>query len=499
MRNESWSAGEEEVRRPSSLADRPPIGERELIWMMALLMALNAFGIDAILPALDELARDLAIPGNSRQFVIGAYLLAAGLGTLVPGAIADRYGRRPVLFVALAAYIALSIACALAASFEALVALRAAQGFCAAGIVALPPAIIRDRVGGDRMARMMSLIFVIFLLVPAIAPSIGQGVIELFGDWRWIFAVMAGAGLAMTGWVYHRLPETLHAEDRQEIRLARIVRNMTSAVTLRETIGYTLGSALVFGGLFGFINSSQQLIGEAFGAGGLAMTGWVYHRLPETLHAEDRQEIRLARIVRNMTSAVTLRETIGYTLGSALVFGGLFGFINSSQQLIGEAFGAGDAFPLIFAICAACMAASNWSNSRIVEKFGARRVSHAALFVFIAVAAAQLWFASQPDESLWTFVPLMAANMSLLGFIGANFGSIALQPFRHIAGAASSAQGFLRMTSGAALGAAIGYSYDGTARPLALALLVTAVLSLAFVLFSEKGELFGPPVAGDED
>ena len=425
MRNESWSAGEEEVRRPSSLADRPPIGERELIWMMALLMALNAFGIDAILPALDELARDLAIPGNSRQFVIGAYLLAAGLGTLVPGAIADRYGRRPVLFVALAAYIALSIACALAASFEALVALRAAQGFCAAGIVALPPAIIRDRVGGDRMARMMSLIFVIFLLVPAIAPSIGQGVIELFGDWRWIFAVMAGAGLAMTGWVYHRLPETLHAEDRQEIRLARIVRNMTSAVTLRETIGYTLGSALVFGGLFGFINSSQQLIGEAFGAG--------------------------------------------------------------------------DAFPLIFAICAACMAASNWSNSRIVEKFGARRVSHAALFVFIAVAAAQLWFASQPDESLWTFVPLMAANMSLLGFIGANFGSIALQPFRHIAGAASSAQGFLRMTSGAALGAAIGYSYDGTARPLALALLVTAVLSLAFVLFSEKGELFGPPVAGDED
>lgn len=423
MRNETWSDGE--VRRPSSLAGRAPIGERELIWMMALLMALNAFGIDAILPALDELAGDLAIPGNSRQFVIGAYLLAAGVGTLVPGAIADRYGRRPVLFVALGAYIALSIACALATSFEALVALRALQGFCAAGIVALPPAIIRDRVGGDRMARMMSLIFVIFLLVPAIAPSIGQGVIELFGDWRWIFAVMAGAGLAMTGWVYTRLPETLHAEDRQEIRLTRIVRNMTSAVTLRETIGYTLGSALVFGGLFGFINSSQQLIGEAFGAG--------------------------------------------------------------------------DSFPLIFAICAACMAVSNWSNSRIVEKFGARRVSHAALFVFIAVAAAQLWFASQPDESLWTFVPLMAANMSLLGFIGANFGSIALQPFRHIAGAASSAQGFLRMTSGAALGAAIGYSYDGTARPLALALLVTAVLSLAFVLFSEKGELFGPPMADDED
>lgn len=404
-------------------AKRPMIGERELIWMMALLMACNAFGIDAILPALDALAGDLGAQGNDRQFVVGAYLLAAGFGTLVPGAFADRYGRRPVLFVALAFYIALSIACTLATTFDILVILRAAQGFFAAGIIALPPAIIRDRVGGDKMARMMSLIFVIFLLVPAVAPSIGQAVLVAFGDWRWIFVAMAVAGLVMTAWVYFRLPETLHEEDKQDIHLPTISRNMKSAVTLRETIGYTLGSALVFGGLFGFINSSQQLIGEAFGAG------------------ED--------------------------------------------------------FPLIFAICAGCMALANWSNSRIVERFGARRVSHAALFAFIAVAVAQLWFASQPDESLWTFVPLMAANMSLLGFIGANFGSIALQPFRHIAGAASSAQGFLRMTSGAALGAWIGYMYDGTARPLAAALLATAVLSLVFVLFSERGELFGEKM--DED
>lgn len=420
MRKDQLSGGE---RTQARAAVRPRIGERELIWMMALLMACNAFGIDAILPALDALAVDLGASGNDRQFVVGAYLLAAGFGTLVPGAFADRYGRRPVLFVALAFYIVLSIACALVTSFDALVVLRAVQGFFAAGIIALPPAIIRDRVGGDKMARMMSLIFVIFLLVPAVAPSIGQAVLVTFGDWRWIFGAMAFAGCVMSAWVYARLPETLHEDDKQDIHIPTILRNMTSAVTLRETIGYTLGSALVFGGLFGFINSSQQLIGEAFGAG------------------ED--------------------------------------------------------FPLIFAICAGCMAIANWSNSRIVERYGARRVSHAALFAFIAVAAAQLYFANQPDETLWTFVPLMAANMSLLGFIGANFGSIALQPFRHIAGAASSAQGFLRLTSGAALGAFIGYSYDGTARPLALALLITAVLSLVFVLFSEKGELFGPPAPED--
>ena len=414
MRNAQLARGE---RPPAAAATRAPLSERELIWMMALLMALNAFGIDAILPALDVMAGDLGAEGNNRQFVVGAYLLAAGIGTLVPGAFADRYGRRPVLFFALFLYIVLSIACALVTSFDGLVALRAAQGFFAAGIIALPPAIIRDRVGGDKMARLMSLIFVIFLLVPAVAPSIGQGVLVVLGDWRWIFVTMAVAGVAMSAWVYFRLPETLHEEDRQEIRIPVIARNMKAALTLRETIGYTLGSALVFGGLFGFINSSQQLIGEAFGAG--------------------------------------------------------------------------DRFPLIFAICAGCMAIANWSNSRIVERFGARKVSHAALFAFIAIAAAQLYFANQPDETLWTFVPLMAANMSLLGFIGANFGSIALQPFRHIAGAASSAQGFLRMTSGALLGAFVGYAYDGTARPLATALLVTAVLSLVFVLFSERGTLFG--------
>lgn len=417
MRRNQDAAGDS--RPPAVTAQRGPVGERELIWMMALLMALNAFGIDAILPALDTLAGDLGAAGNNRQYVVGAYLLAAGIGTLVPGAFADRYGRRPVLFVALAAYIALSIACALATTFEMLVTLRAIQGFAAAGIIALPPAIIRDKVGGDKMARMMSLIFVIFLLVPAVAPSIGQGILMIAGDWRVIFVAMAIAGVGMSLWVYFRLAETLHEDDRQPIVIPKIVRNMTHAVTLRETIGYTLGSALVFGGLFGFINSSQQLIGEAFGAG--------------------------------------------------------------------------DRFPLIFAICAGCMALANWSNSRIVERYGARRVSHIALFLFIAVAAAQAWFASQPGETLWTFVPLMAANMSLLGFIGANFGSIALQPFRHIAGAASSAQGFLRLTSGAALGALIGQAYDGTALPLALALLVTAVVSLAFVLFSERGELFGPP------
>lgn len=402
---------------PAGKAHRRPLGDTELLWMMAMLMALNAFGIDAILPALDALAADLSVQGNDRQFVIGVYLLTGGLGSLVPGALADRFGRRPILLGAIAVYIVLSVLSAVAPTYDALIAVRAAQGFFAAGIVALPPAIIRDRVGGDKMARMMSLIFVIFLMVPAVAPTIGQGILQ-FGSWRAIFGAMAVLGVAMALWVHTRLPESLSDENRQPI-------------------------------------------------------------IPRVIAA-------------NMGRALSLPSTFGYVIGSALVFGALFGFINSSQQLISQTFGAADIFPMIFAICAGSMAVASWSNSRIVERFGARRVSHTALFAFIAVAAVQVMFAFQPDEALWVFVPLMAINMALLGFIGSNFGAIAMNPFFAIAGAASSAHGFVRMTTAALLGGAIGYAYDGTARPLALALLASGLACLALVLWSEKGRLFGP-------
>jgi DHA1 family bicyclomycin/chloramphenicol resistance-like MFS transporter len=401
-----------------SVSARKKLGETELLWMMAMLMALNAFGIDAILPALDALATDLSVGGNDRQFVIGVYLLTGGMGSLVPGALADRFGRRPILLGAVAVYIALSILSALAPNYDALIAVRAAQGFFAAGIVALPPAIIRDRVGGDKMARMMSLIFVIFLMVPAIAPTIGEAILKTFGSWRAIFGAMVVLGVVMGLWVFIRLPESLTEDNRQPI---------------------------------------------------IART-----------------------IAANMTRALTQPSVAGYVLGSALVFGALFGFINSSQQLITETFGAGEIFPKVFAICAGSMALASWSNSRIVERFGARRVSHTALFAFIIVSAVQVMLAFQTDEQLWQFVPLMAINMALLGFIGSNFGAIAMNPFFSIAGAASSAHGFVRMTMAALLGGAIGYAYDGTARPLALALLAAGLACLVLVLWSEKGKLFGP-------
>ena len=392
------------------------MGEREFVVMMALFQALQALAIDAMLPALGIMSRDLGVAdSNQRQLVVGVFLLCAGLGSLFPGAIADRYGRRPVLFTCLGGYIVFSLAAALMRDFTALLVMRGLAGFMSAGMLVMSTTIIRDRFQGDKMARTQSLVGMVFMIVPMIAPTLGQAVL-LVADWRWIFGIMAGLGGMLAVWAALRLPETLHPEYRQTIAVRVIAANMRTAL---------------------------------------------------------------------MTRAAT-----GYVFGMALSQGALFGYINSSQQLVAEHFGAGESFPLIFGGMALMMALANLTNSRIVERFGARRVSHTALFGFMLLGAVQLWLALRGGETLWEFAPVMTLNLCLMGFIGANFGSIALQPFARIAGAAASLQTFLRLVIGSALGAFIGQLYDGSAVPLAAALMIAGILALLLVLFSERGRLF---------
>ena len=401
---------------PASLPKDRQIGEREFVVLMAMIMALQAAAIDAMLPALGHIANDLGVGDpNRRQLVIGVFLFGAGIGSLFPGSLADRFGRRPVLFAALSAFIVLSLACALVTDFTTLIVLRFVQAVASAGISVLPSAIVRDRFSGDRMARAVSTITVVFMIVPMIAPNFGQAVM-LVASWRWIFGALAVLGLVVGLWAWLRLPETLRPEFRQPVNPRALMGNMAEAARNRAAFGYVIGGALVSGAMFSYLNIAQQLIAEHFGAA---------------------------------------RE-----------------------------------FPLLFAAMALAMAAANFSNARIVERFGARRVSHTALLTFIAVSLVQVYAAYLPHQTLWQFLPLMALNICLIGFIGANFSSIALQPFARMAGAAASFQAFLRMAAGAALGSLVGQAYDNSARPLAWALLLCGLFALGGVMFSEKGRLF---------
>lgn len=405
--------------RGMSVPSAPParqIGEREFIVMMASLMALQALSIDSMLPALGAIAAELGAGNpNHRQLVIGVYLFGAALGALVPGALADRFGRRPVLFTALGIYTVLALACAVVQDFTTLLVLRGLQALGSAGLSVMPSAIIRDCHEGDRMARMLSTTALVFMAVPVLAPSFGQAVLQ-FAGWRWIFG-------------------------------------LTTVLSV-------------------------------------AVTLWVWLRLPETLDPANRQEIRPRRIAANMGTALLNRASIGYVIGGGLVWAGLFGFLNSSQQLVAEYFGAGESFPLYFAAMAGCMAVANLVNSRIVERFGARRVSHTALLAFIALAGLQVSRAFAGDETLLEFAVMMGVQMCLCALMGANFTSIALQPFGQIAGAAASVQMFTRSALSSLLGGAIGQAFDGTARPLATALLAGGLVALALVGYSERGRLF---------
>ncbi|WP_404482358.1 multidrug effflux MFS transporter [Novosphingobium sp. BL-52-GroH] len=392
-----------------------PMKELEFVAMMAALQALQALAIDVMLPALGAISRDLQLADpNQRQLIIGVFLICAGLGSLFPGALADRFGRRPVVLVAISAYMLLSLLCAISRSFELLLVARGVMGLVTSAMMVMPMTILRDRFDGDRMARTQSLIAMTFMVVPMIAPILGQSVL-LFAGWRWIFGIMGGLA----------------------------------------------------GGVF----------------------TWAWLRLPETLDPANRQAVEFKVIAGNMGLALRERASLGYFIGAAFTQGAMFGYLNSAQQLVGEHFGAGTTFPLIFGAMALVMACTNFANSRIVERFGARRVSHAALLAYIVLGAVHLMLAFR-GEGLWTFLPLMTMSMCMMSFMGSNFQAISLQPFARIAGAAASVMSFVRVVFGAILGSLIGQAYDGTARPILGAMVVCGLAALALVLYSERGRLF---------
>ena len=252
------SAFQDGVKRP---------GTREMTVMLAGLMALNAFAIDAMIPALPDIGRSLHVSQeNDRQLVVIAYFLGFASTQLLWGPLADRFGRKPVLAWGVSLYGIFALLCAFAWSFPLLIAGRVAMGASAAVTRVLVVAMVRDLFEAEAMARVMSLVFMVFMLVPVLAPNIGQAIL-LFAPWQAIFLVLAGYALLMLGWSWMRLPETLHPEFRRSLEW----RATTSAMaqTIRDPLsrGYTLAMTISFSALIAYISSIQQIVFDAFHEG----------------------------------------------------------------------------------------------------------------------------------------------------------------------------------------------------------------------------------------
>jgi MFS transporter, DHA1 family, multidrug resistance protein len=258
----------QQARMPIDLTnlpgEGPRPGPRETIAMLAGLMALNAFAIDAMIPALPDIGRSLNVAHeNDRQLVVVAYFLGFASTQLVWGPLADRFGRKPILTAGIALYALFALLCAFAGTFPLLIAGRVAMGASAAVTRVLVVAMVRDLFEGEAMARVMSLVFMVFMVVPVLAPSVGQAIL-LLAPWRAIFVVLAAYALVMLVWSRLRLPETLHPEYRRSLALGEIAGAALAAVKEPLSRGYTLALTLTFGTLVAYISSIQQIIFEAF-------------------------------------------------------------------------------------------------------------------------------------------------------------------------------------------------------------------------------------------
>ncbi|SDI45886.1 multidrug effflux MFS transporter [Aliiruegeria lutimaris] len=248
-------------------APEKPLGQVEFIALMAMLFAMVAFSIDAMLPALPEIAADISPDAPNRaQLIITSFVLGIGLGTLCTGPLSDAFGRKPVIVAGAGLYIIGAVLALMANSVETIFAARLIQGIGAAGPRVVAVAIIRDLYSGRQMARMMSFIMLVFTLVPAIAPTLGAGVIWLAG-WHAVFIAFILFAMISTLWLSLRQPETLPRESRRPFRVDPLLEGVREILTHRVVALSLATQTLVFGSFFATISSTQQVFDQTFGRG----------------------------------------------------------------------------------------------------------------------------------------------------------------------------------------------------------------------------------------
>jgi DHA1 family bicyclomycin/chloramphenicol resistance-like MFS transporter len=393
----------------------------EFVALIAGLGTINAAAIDVMLPALPNMGDYFGVVNpNDRSLVLTVFLLGLGLPQLIFGPVIDRVGRRLPLLIGISAYTLAAFLAPLAPNFATLLALRFVQGVGSAAVAVASQSVVRDLYSGRAMAEIMSMVWSVFMIVPIVAPSIGQ-LILFTAPWQLIFVFMGAIGAIFAVWSYLRLEETLTTEKQRALTVASV----------------TQGFGLVFGNRVGLF----------------------------------------------------------YGLTGVFLFGGVLGFVNSAQQIYVGIYGLGALFPLAFALAPLTFAIAFMLNSRLVSRFGMRRLSHGAMTAFLVITTLWLIAALSGFMPLWLFIPALSLTLLAQGLAWGNIGALAMEPLGAVAGTASAVFGTFQTAGAAVLGYVIAQAFDGTTTPVILAFFVFGLLVMGCFLIAERGRLYAPHTA----
>ncbi|MFK4811766.1 multidrug effflux MFS transporter [Devosia sp. ZW T5_3] len=333
-------------------------------------MGLSSIALDSMLAALPDIGRAMQTTApNLAQLTVGVFLLGAAISAFFVGPVADAYGRRLPILTGLTLFVVASLLAPFAQSMEMLLALRLVQGI-GVGTTRLSQAVLRDHYSGSEMAEAMSLSLMAFLILPVVAPLIGQGILVVAG-WQAIFLTMAALGTAVLAWTWLKLPETLAAEDRRPLSLASIWAGLGIITRDRNAVGYGLAAMFLLGALYGFIATTQPVYGEAFGLG-----GFFPFAMAATAIVQSGAAFVCSRLIRRFGA-----PAIGLTaLSSYVGFAAVLVLMHSLGML---------PFWLFFLLVTAMMAMFTWADATLgalsMENLG--KVAGTAASAFGAIQA----------------------------------------------------------------------------------------------------------------
>ncbi len=393
------------------------VGGIEFIAVLSMISAIAALGIDMMLPAFDDIRETFELGQGSNQVarIITAYFLGMALAPIPYGAISDRFGRKPVLWLSVVIYLLGATLSALAPSFGLLLVGRFIWGIGAAGGRVVAFAILRDTLEGDQMARMMSFVMAVFILVPVLAPSLGALVLAV-APWQTLFWIAAGFGLALLVWSV-RLRETLAPEARR-------------------------------------------------------------HDLFATVPATARRmasDPAIAAPVLALTAVMAVMST----------------YLASSELIIGEIFGFGDRFPIVFGAVAAALGVAALVNARLLGRLRIQQILGPAAtgYLLAGLALLGVTLAADGRPRFWVFMPLLVVALVGQMFLMPSLNTLTLTPMADAAGTASALTTTVSTAVGATLGAVVDAQFDDTVTPLAVAVVVAGAVMAPLIAVTLR---YGP-------